>query len=594
MQLSDVWKKIGAAGLKLSLGARLRKTVRRVRRRQDHLFLVLTLIIGAVVGLTIVCFIVLTENLGSRMYPAGTELQFRRLIVPVIGSLVTGFLIYRFFPDARGSGIPQTKIALAIQGGRITLRTVLGKFWLSAGSLASGVALGREGPSVMVGAGIASVIGRALRLRRDKVEALVPVGTSAALAAAFNSPVAAVVFSLEEVMGNLHAPLRGSVVLSSATAWMILNLSLGDEPLFSVPQYQRVQATELVFYLILGVIGGLVSIGFVRTLLKIREWFMKMPAHTRWFQPVAGGLTVGLLGYFVPEVLGVGYMRVGDALNGNMVIQAMALLVVLKFIATATCYGSGNAGGIFGPSLFIGAMLGGTVGSVANWLLPEYTGDIGAYALVGMGTTFAGIIRTPFTSVVMIFELTRDYSIIVPLMISNLVSYFISRKFQIKPIYEALAHQDGIHLPSPETEHRLGRLRVRKAMRVPREVLRTSMTPSEALVCIEGSQWNAWPILNERGLVGMVTIEDLLASQGQDPDKPLSATVKAKSILSVHEDHLLELALERMGTADLDVLPVVSRLDVKQLEGIIGLRDVMRVYGLRKDQSKSQSEESAE
>ena len=227
MSVAELIKKIdGLWRLQPAGRMRLRKIAIRIRHREDQLFMVLTLVIGAVVGLTIVAFIVLTENLTSRMFPLGSGLQLRRLIVPVIGSLVTGVLLYRFFPDARGSGIPQTKVALAVHGGRITLRTVLGKFWLSSGSLASGIALGREGPSVMVGAGIASVMGRALGLKREKVEALVPVGASAALATAFNTPIAAVLFSLEEVMGNLHAPLLGSVVLSSATAWMVLHLML--------------------------------------------------------------------------------------------------------------------------------------------------------------------------------------------------------------------------------------------------------------------------------------------------------------------------------------------------------------------------------
>ena len=593
MQISDAWKKINGLNIQPSIRTQLRKIALQIRHREDQFFLVLTLLIGAVVGLTIVAFIVLTENLGSRMYPVGSELQLRRLVVPVIGSLVTGVLLYRFFPDARGSGIPQTKVALSVHGGRITLRTVLAKFWLSAGSLASGVALGREGPSVMIGSGIASVMGRALGLKRDKVEALVPVGASAALAAAFNTPIAAVLFALEEVMGNLHAPLLGSVVLSSATAWMVLHLFLGDEPLFSVPEYQLVHASELLFYALLGVIGGLVSVAFVRALLAIRARFMAMPERSRWLQPVAGGLTVGLLGFFVPEVLGVGYARVGDALNGNMAITAMAMLVVLKMIATATCYGSGNAGGIFGPSLFIGAMLGGTVGSIANWLvgdvmgLPDYTGSVGAYALVGMGTTFAGIIRVPFTSVIMIFELTRDYAIIVPLMISSLVSYFIARRYQPQPIYEALARQDGIHLPSAETQQRHGRLRVRRAMRVPHEVLQTTMTPVEALDRVEGSRWNAWPLSDEKGLLGMVTVEDLLKARDQGRETALGETLDVRAGPHLHDDHLLDLALERMGAAGMDVLPVVSRLDVRRLDGIVGLADVMRVYGFSKNRPES-------
>ena len=590
MPFADAIKKIGAWWrLQPPLKTQGRRIAIQIRHREDQLFMFLTLVIGAAVGLTVVAFIVLTENLGSRMYPIGAELQFRRLLVPVIGSLVTGFLLYHFFPDARGSGIPQTKAALYVHGGRITLRTVLGKFWLSAGSLASGIALGREGPSVMVGSGIASVMGRALGLKRKKIEALVPVGASAALAAAFNTPIAAVLFSLEEVMGNLHAPLLGSVVLSSATAWIVLNLMLGDEALFSVPDYQLVHFSELILYALLGVVGGLVSAVFVKMLLRIRQWFLDMPERTRAFQPVAGGLTVGVLGFFVPQVLGVGYGSVGDALNGEMVIWMMALLGVLKLVATAMCYGSGNAGGIFGPSLFIGAMLGGTFGSAANWLLPDHTGSAGAYALVGMGATFAGIVRVPFTSVIMIFELTRDYSIIVPLMLSNVISYFISYRYQRKPIYQALAEQDGIHLPSAATQQPQGRLRVRRAMRVPRVVLEADMTPGDALARVENSPWNTWPMVDNRGLVGMVTSEQLRRAFQENTGEKLGEASHVIAGPHLHDDHLLDIALERMGEADVSVLPVVSRLDVRRLIGIIALPDVMRVYGFSESEKTQDS-----
>lgn len=565
-------------GLKI----RLKKVAIEIRHREDQLFIGLTLLIAAIVGLTTVAFIVLTENLSAQMYPAGPAAQWRRLGIPVVGALVTGVLLYFFFPEARGSGIPQTRVALAVHGGRITMRTVLGKFWVCAGSLASGVALGREGPSVMVGSGIASVFGRALGLKREKVEALIPVGASAALAAAFNTPIAAVLFSLEEVIGDLHAPLLGSVVLASGTSWMVLHMVLGDEPLFSVPQYELVHVSELGFYALLGVVGGLVSVLFVRLLLAIRQKFMAMPERTSWLHPVMGGLTVGVLGFFMPAVLGVGYGFVDDALNGHMAITAMAVLVAMKLVATATCYGSGNAGGIFGPSLFIGAMLGGTVGSLANLILPDYTGGTGAYALVGMGAAFAGIIRVPFTSVIMIFELTRDYSIIVPLMVSNMIAYFISKRYQPRPIYQALAEQDGIHLPGEETQHPQGRLRVRRAMRVPTVVLRSEMTPAEALERTRNSQWTAWPVMDSRGLAGMVTIEDLHEACRGEPPATLAACIRPRAVPHVHDDQLLDLALERMGAAGVSVLPVVSRLDVRRLEGIVGLPDVMRVYGFER------------
>ncbi|PYP78135.1 MAG: hypothetical protein DMD35_12595 [Gemmatimonadetes bacterium] len=372
---------------------RLLVLVEDLRRREDRLALVLSLVIGALVGLVVVAFILLTGRLAAHMYPAGGA-GWRRILVPTLGALVTGILLVRFFPDARGSGIPQTRAAIFIHDGRITLRTVVGKFVCCAASLASGIALGREGPSVHIGSGIASVVARRLGLSTAQVRWLIPVGASAALAAAFNTPIAAVLFSLEEIMGDLHAPILGSVVLSSTTSWMVLHLVLGDEPLFHVAPYHLVSPWELPVYAILGLVGGLGSVGFVKLLLALRARFSRLPKSTLWAQPMVGGLAVGLLGFVVPEVLGVGYDQVDRVLGGDVVLRFAVMLALLKMFATALCYASGNAGGIFGPSMFIGAMLGAAVGRVAHIALPTTTADAGAYALVGMGTAFAGIIRT--------------------------------------------------------------------------------------------------------------------------------------------------------------------------------------------------------
>src|SRR6266851_7228452 len=340
-----------------------------VKQREEQVFLLLTLLIGALVGVTVVAFIVLTERFGARI-DATVAAAWRRLVVPIVGSLSMGFLLYKYFPDARGSGVPQTKAALFARGGRISLRTVLGKFLCTSATLASGIPLGREGPSVQVGGGIASVLGRLLGLSAEQVKKLIPVGAAAAIAAAFNTPLAAVLFSLEEIMGDLHAPVMGAAVLASATSWVVLRVSLGNNPLFKVPQYQLVHPLEFGVYAVLGVVGGVVSVAFTKLLLSMRARFLRFPQNTVWFQPVAGGLLVGLMGWFVPQVLGVGYGFVGEALNGRMAFQLMLLLVVLKLLAVTTSYASGNAGGIFGPALFIGAMLGGTVGTVAHHLFP--------------------------------------------------------------------------------------------------------------------------------------------------------------------------------------------------------------------------------
>ena len=551
-----------------------------LREREEQVFLVLTLLIGALVGLVVVAFILVTERFGARLYPAGGA-AWRRLLVPVAGSLAMGYLLYRFFPDARGSGVPQTKAALYARGGRISLRTVIGKFFCTSASLASGLPLGREGPAVQVGAGIASVLGRKLGLRAEKIKALVPVGAAAAIAAAFNTPLAAVLFTLEEVVGDLHAPVLGSVVLASATSWAMLRLLLGNDPLFQVPQYQLVHPGELGIYAVLGVAGGFVSVAFTKLLLWMRARFLRFPRKTVWLQPVAGGLMVGIMGWFVPQLLGVGYKHVGEVLNGRMALRLMILLLALKLLAVATSYASGNAGGIFGPSLFLGAMLGGIVGTVAQRFLPNYVASPGAYALVGMGTAFAGVIRAPMTSVVMIFEITRDYAVIVPLMISSLVSFFISSRFQKEPIYEVLAHQDGIHLPKAETRQQEGQRQVAQAMRDATEMLGAEMTVQQALEKSKASEFRAWPIMDERGVIGVISLQSLRrANSDGSADKPLSELVDPTDFPHVHPDHSLHLALDRLGASQLDLLPVVNRGNVHQLEGVVTLQDVLALYGV--------------
>ena len=551
------------------------------RNRDDQILIVLSLVIGLIVGLTVVAFILLTGRLAARMYPPQSA-AWRRVLVPLAGALVSGYLLYKYFPNARGSGIPQAKFALFIRNGFISLRTVLGKFVCCSISLASGIALGREGPSVQIGAGIASVIARRFGLSAAHVKALVPVGCAAALAAAFNTPIAAVLFSLEEILGDMHAPVLGSVVLSSATSWMVLHLLLGDQPLFHVPSYQLVHPLEFGIYVILGLIGGLGSVCFVKLLLKLRIWFKKLPASTVWLQPAAGGLLVGLFGWWMPQVLGVGYDYVDRVLGGDFPIRTVAMLAVMKIIATPMCYSSGNAGGIFGPSLFIGAMIGAATGGVAHSILPAFTANPGAYALVGMGTAFAGIVRTPLTSVIMIFEMTRDYAIIVPLMISNLISFFVSRKLQPEPIYEALALQEGVYLPTGESREELAGDRVDEIM-LPMTDGTAPLPPSTELPVarefLDKKQCNSWPVGDRNFVVGVINRRDL---DGASPDRhELRDLIRSDAVYPfVHTDHPVSFALERMREGGVDVLPVVSRASIHEICGVIRLREILAAYGV--------------
>jgi CIC family chloride channel protein len=364
---------------------------------------------------------------------------------------------------------------------------------------------------------------------------------------------------------------------------MVLHLILGDDPLFHVPSYRLVNPLEFGIYAILGVAGGIGSVAFVKLLLNLRVWFRQLPKATVWVQPVAGGLAVGLMGWFMPQVLGVGYDYVDRVLGGDFPIRTVAILAVLKIVATPLCYSSGNAGGIFGPSLFIGAMIGGSVGGVAHALLPGVTASPGAYALVGMGAAFAGIVRTPLTSVIMIFEMTRDYSIIVPLMISNLISFIISRQLQPEPIYEALARQEGVHLPTAESRDELTGDRVAEIMRVKAPLIPLEASPEEARRFLEREKANSWPVGEANRIYGVIGRRVL---EGADPAARWVRDLVNHGLFSyVHADHPLSYALQRMRDTGVDVLPVVSRADLGEMSGIVTLNQILEAYGVADQQS---------
>ena len=426
-------------------------TLHQLRLRESHLFVVLSIVVGVLAGLSAVLFTVTIGRVGRVLF--GVDPGALRLVaVPTLVSILTGFLLARVFPDVRGSGIPQTESAYHLQDGYMRPTAPLGKFITGVLCIASGHSMGREGPSVQIGAGIASAVAQWLRLPPARVRDLVPIGAAGALAAAFNTPVSAVLFALEEIVGDMNAPLLGSAVIASVASVVVERAILGNDPLFRVPTYQLLHPAELGAYAVLGVVGGAISLVFCKALLALRAGFRRLPQWTVVWQPAMGGLAIGLLILVAPQVMGVGYEYVDQALNGGLVLRTMIALCLLKLLATVLSYSSGNAGGIFGPTLYMGAMLGGAAGMIAHRFAPFPVGDPGAYALVGMGALFAGIIRAPMTSVFMIFELTQDYQILVPLMVANLLSFTISRRYQPVTIYHALLEQDGTPLP-PRTPH---------------------------------------------------------------------------------------------------------------------------------------------
>ena len=539
----------------------------QVRLRENQVFLILTIVIGILAGLSAVLFTVAIEQTSRRLFGLAPS-RLRLLVVPPLMSLVTGFLLAKVFPDVRGSGVPQTEAAYHLSGGVIPARVPIGKFITGVLCIGSGHSMGREGPSVQIGAGLASVIGRWLHLSPRRVRDLVPVGAAGALAAAFNTPVAAVLFALEEIIGDMNAALLGSTVVASVAAVIVERSILGNEPLFHVPTYRLVHPAELLAYAALGVLGGGVSLLFCKGLLALRGVFLRLPPRTKFLQPAIGGLVIGVMLVYSPAIMGVGYEYVDQALNGGLLLKTMALLCVLKLAATIVSYASGNAGGIFAPSLFIGAMAGGAVGMLVHRLAPFPTGDPGAYALVGMGTLFAGIIRAPMTSVFMIFEITQDYQILVQLMVANMLSFVISRHYQPAPVYHALLRQDGVHLPAPMVGPSASGRTARHVMRTDVSFLAPDMPVAEACRWSAAQDAPTYLVGARDRLVGAVTRDQLEAwSAAGKASDPLSDVVSG-AFVHAHPDHPIDVVLDRLLESG-GFLPIVSRTEARRVEGVV-------------------------
>jgi CIC family chloride channel protein len=560
----------------------------QLRLRESQVFLIVTIVIGVLAGLSAVLFTVAIEQTSHRLFGLAPS-RLRLFAIPPLMSIVTGVLLAKVFPDVRGSGVPQTEAAYHLAGGMIPTRVPFGKFLTGVLCIGSGHSMGREGPSVQIGAGLASLIGRWLHLSPQRVRDLVPVGAAGALSAAFNTPVAAVLFALEEIIGDMNAALLGSTVVASVAAVIVERSILGNEPLFHVPTYRLMHPAELLAYAALGIIGGVVSLIFCKTLLALRGAFLRLPVSTKVLQPAIGGLVIGAVLLYSPAIMGVGYEYVDQALNGGLLLKTMMILCFLKLGATIVSYASGNAGGIFAPSLYIGAMAGGTVGMLVHRIAPFPTGSPGAYALVGMGTLFAGIIRAPMTSVFMIFEITQDYQILVPLMLANMLSFIISKRYQPLPVYHALLHQDGIHLPSPAAAGAPAGTSARHVMQTEVGFIAPELSVDDAWQQTAAQDASAYLVGTADRLLGSVTRAQLeewrAAGRGGDP---LRAVVTDDRFVHAHPDHSLDVVLERLAESD-GILPVVSRTEASRVEGVITGDTILNLGKIRRRRTSART-----
>ena len=543
--------------------------------REPQLFMLLAVLIGLFSGLGVVLFRIAIEwtqilLLGSALHPP----TLRLLLAPTLAGLVVAILVIHVFPRVRGSGVNQTKAAVYIFDGYVPFVTVIGKFITCALAIGSGQSLGPEDPSLQIGAGIASKVGRVLKLSQEKIRLIAPVGAAAGLAAAFNAPISAVLFVIEEVVGNWSGGVLGAIILSAVSSVLVMRQFFGTDALFRVPTFRLQHPSELLGYVVLGIVGGGASVLFIQLIAYARPRLRALPHWTQYIQPAVAGLLIGLIGTRAPQVMGAGYPVIDWALHDQFAWNVLLALAACKILATGLSFVSGTPGGMFAPTLFVGAMIGGAVGGVERLLVHHITGSVGAYALVGMGTLFAGFLRVPITSVFMVIEVSGSYTAILPVMISNTIAYLISRQYQKTSLFDLLARQDGMVLPSIEEMRERRTLTLENAMQLvgdaptPEDMFRNALERSG----IAGDQYflsggtAGWRVFRRK---------DSVKDSAEEGTGALGAP-RVESSPYLYPDQSLAEAMSIMR--DWPIAPIINRADPQALEGVVALADILRVY----------------
>ncbi len=500
------------------------------------------------------------------------------IFIPALGGLIFGPLIYFFAREAKGHGVPEVMQAVALRGGRIRPVVAVVKSLASALCIGSGGSVGREGPIVQIGSALGSTFGQLLRMSDDRVRTLVACGAAGGIAATFNAPIAGVFFALEIILGEFTTRAFGVVVLASLTASVIGRAAFGNVAAFPVPSYELVSVSELPLYALLAALAAVVGFGFTHTLYWFEDRFDDIRMK-EYLKPVPGGLMVGLLGLGLPQIFGVGYPAMEKALHGEYALGLLSILILAKVLAVSLTIGSGGSGGVFAPSLFVGAMLGTSFGSVIHMLLPNSTAPAGAYGLVGMAAVFAAAAHAPITAVIILFELTGDYKIILPLMGAVVISTLVSEALSKETIYTLKLRRQGIDLLAGGEVDLLRSIKVFEAMTTSVPIISRDHSVAEASELLGQSREHALALINKAGeLTGLVTIGDVnTAMMENKPGLPLSG-IATRPVVTVFPDESLSQAIRRMNVRDVQQLPVVRRTNPKRMLGMLRRNDISRAY----------------
>jgi CIC family chloride channel protein len=497
------------------------------------------------------------EISGVEVSPIDHELGLWVIIVPAIGGIIVGLITKFVAGEAKGHGVPEVMESISLHGGKMRPRIVLFKALASAVSIGSGGAVGREGPIIQVGSGMGSTIGQILNLDRDQVKTLVGCGAAGGIAATFNTPIAGIIFALEIILLELKSRSFISLVISAFFATTISRIFLGSQPAFEVPAYSFVSLYEIIFYLGLGILSGITAIMLIRLVYGSEHFFEHKINIPAYLKPALGGLLVGIVGYFFPRVFGYGYDTIAAMLNQELILRTLLLLFVFKIVAFVITIGSGASGGIFSPSLFIGAALGAAYGWILNTPYPEITAPFGAYALVGMAAVFAAVSRATFAAIIIIFELTLDYNIILPLMFSCVIADLIAWSFSKDTIYTKKLSLRGINISQDMEANPLDSISVGEAMNLTYGVIGSQSVHNAHRRFIEENFTSSCVTDENHILQGIITLKDINQIPFDKRGEPVRKYIYKPKGVTYPNEYLSE-ALYKMAKQNIDVLPVVS------------------------------------
>jgi len=563
-------------------------TLRSLLSDEHTIMVVLGILVGVAGGYGAVGFRYLINFIQSISYGSSDELLgviqsipwYMRIAIPAIGGLIVGPIVYFFAREAKGHGVPEVMYAVALKQGIIRKRIVFIKALVSAVCIGTGGSVGREGPIVQIGSAVGSSLGQLFNVSGNRIRTMVGCGAAAGIAATFNAPIAGSIFALEIILGEFEIASFSPIIISAVSATAISRHYLGNVPAFILPQYILHSPMEFPLYAILGIFCALVAVGFTLFLYRTEDAWdsMKFPEYLK---AVLGGLIMGSMGLVFPQVLGVGYGAIDLALMVKLSWWFMALLVLFKILATSITIGSGGSGGIFAPSLFMGAMAGGAFGSVVHSLFPSVAVSAGAYAVVGMGAVVAATTHGPLQAILIIFEMTGDYKIILPLMITCIISTLVARKLCSESIYTFKLIRRGINIRGGKEVNILSSMSVKNVMYHTVEIVPENLLLKEFAKGLPQSRSNNFVVVNDKEqITGILTFLDYYDNlfNGKVDDQMAVKDIMTPEVVTVSIEDNLGTAMEKITAGDFSILPVVSADDPLKLLGILTRRDILEAY----------------